>query len=89
MTYLAQQFYVLQEFDKVLPCVDFSHLYARTVGQNNTYDDFSKMFEYIGNELGEFALNNFHAHIAGIEFTKKGERKHLNLFLLKNGIYFY
>ncbi|MCQ2957424.1 MAG: TIM barrel protein [Candidatus Gastranaerophilales bacterium] len=68
-----------KEFDKVLPCVDFSHLYARTVGQNNTYDEFSKMFEFIGNELGELALNNFHAHIAGIEFTAKGERKHLNL----------
>ena len=68
-----------KEFDKVLPCIDFSHLYARTIGQNNTYDEFCKILEKIGNELGEFALNNFHAHIAGIEFTQKGERKHLNL----------
>ena len=70
---------ISKEYDKVLPCIDFSHLYARTVGQNNTYDEFSKILEKIGNELGEIALNNFHAHIAGIEFTPKGERKHLNL----------
>ncbi len=68
-----------KEFDKVLPCIDFSHLYARTIGQNNTYDDFCRIIETIGNELGSFALENFHAHVAGIEFTLKGERKHLNL----------
>ena len=68
-----------EEFDKVLPCVDFSHLYARTIGANNTYDEFCHTIEQIGNKLGDFALNNFHAHIAGIEFTKKGEKKHLNL----------
>jgi len=68
-----------KEFDKVLPCIDFSHLYARTIGQNNTYDEFCRSIELIGNELGDFALNNFHAHIAGIEYTSKGERKHLNL----------
>ena len=54
---------ISKEFDKVLPCIDFSHLYARTVGENNTYDDFCRIIEKIGNELGEYALNNFHAHI--------------------------
>ena len=71
---------ISKEFKKVLPCIDFSHLYARTIGQNNTYDEFSRILEKIGNELGDFALNNFHAHVAGIEFTPKGEKKHLNLF---------
>jgi len=70
---------ISKEYEKVLPCIDFSHLYARTIGQNNTYDEFCKILETIGNELGSFALENFHAHIAGIEFTAKGERKHLNL----------
>ena len=37
------------------------------------------IFEQIGKELGQVALDNFHAHIAGIEYTSKGERKHLNL----------
>lgn len=63
----------------VLPCVDFSHLHARTNGLYNTYDEFAKIFEQIGNELEQNALNNFHAHIAGIEYGSKGEKKHLNL----------
>ncbi|MDD3149369.1 MAG: TIM barrel protein [Candidatus Gastranaerophilales bacterium] len=68
-----------KEFDKVLPCVDFSHLHARSAGQFNTYDEFASIFEKIGNELGDYALKNFHAHIAGIEYGQKGEKRHLML----------
>ena len=68
-----------KEFETVLPCVDFSHLHARYNGISNTYDEFAKIFEKIGNELGQVALDNFHAHIAGIEYGDKGEKKHLNL----------
>ena len=66
-------------FERVLPCVDFSHLHARTNGKYNTYDEFAKVFETIGNEIGQYALENFHAHIAGIEYGEKGEKKHLLL----------
>ena len=66
-------------FKKVLPCVDFSHIHARYNGFWNTYDEFCSIFEKIGNELGEDALKNFHAHVAGIEYSSKGEKKHLNL----------
>lgn len=68
-----------KEFEKVLPCVDFSHLHARSAGEYNTYDEFSKILEKIGTELGQYALDNFHGHLAGIEYTSKGERCHLNL----------
>ena len=68
-----------KEFETVLPCVDFSHLHARYNGIVNTYDEFAEIFEKIGKELGQIALDNFHAHIAGIEYSSKGERKHLNL----------
>ena len=68
-----------KEFDTVLPCVDFSHLHARYNGISNTYDEFSNIFERIGKELGQIALDNFHAHIAGIDYGVKGEKKHLNL----------
>lgn len=68
-----------KEFETVLPCVDFSHLHARYNGISNTYDEFCAIFEKIGNELGQVALDNFHAHIAGIEYGAKGEKKHLNL----------
>lgn len=68
-----------KNFKQVLPCVDFSHLHARTNGLYNTYDEFCRIFETIGNELGAYALENFHAHIAGIEYGEKGEKKHLML----------
>ena len=68
-----------KEFETVLPCVDFSHIHARYNGFWNTYDEFASIFEKIGNELGQIALDNFHAHIAGIEYSAKGEKKHLNL----------
>ena len=68
-----------KEFEQVLPCVDFSHLHARSAGEYNTYDDFSKVLEKMGNNIGQYALENFHGHLAGIEYTAKGEKQHLNL----------
>lgn len=68
-----------KEFDMVLPCIDFSHLHARSGGKFNTYDEFAHIFEKIGTELGESALKCFHAHLAGIKYTSKGETCHLNL----------
>ena len=68
-----------KEFNQVLPCIDFSHLHARTGGLENTYDEFCRTLEKLGAELGDRALHNFHGHLAGIEYTAKGERYHLNL----------
>lgn len=68
-----------KEFDRVLPCVDFSHLHARTAGEYNTYDEFASVLEKMEKEIGRYALDNFHGHLAGIEYTSKGERQHLNL----------
>ena len=68
-----------KEFEQVLPCVDFSHIHARTGGEYNTYDEFCKILYRIGTKLGDFALNNFHAHLAGIDYTAKGEKRHLIL----------
>ena len=59
-----------KEFNQVLPCVDFSHVHARSGGGFNTYDDFCSILEKIANELGEVAINNFHAHLAGIALNK-------------------
>lgn len=68
-----------KEFKQVLPCVDFSHLHARTGGDLNSYEDFCRMFEKIGSEIGAYALENFHAHLAGIAYSQKGEKHHLEL----------
>jgi len=66
-----------KEFDKVLPCIDFSHVHARYGGLYNTYDEFCKILDRIAKELGTKAIENFHAHLAGIAYTAKGERNHL------------
>lgn len=66
-----------KHFKYVLPCIDFAHIHARNNGIYNTYDEFSKMLEYVGNELGNDVFENFHAHVAGIEYGLKGEKNHL------------
>lgn len=69
-----------KEFKQVLPCIDFSHLHARSGGEKyNTYEEFAKIFERLGNEIGQYALDNFHGHLAGIAYSAKGEKNHLNL----------
>ena len=67
------------DFEMVLPCIDFSHLHARNGGEFNTYDEFSRILEKLGKEVGQYAIENFHGHLAGIEYTAKGEKQHLNL----------
>lgn len=68
-----------KEFEKVLPCVDFSHIHARSNGEYNTYDEFCRILDRISKELGQRAIDSFHAHLAGIEYNAKGERRHLIL----------
>lgn len=68
-----------KEFKQVLPCIDFAHLHARTGGLMNTYEDFSRTLERLGNEIGQYALENFHGHLAGIAYSDKGEKNHLEL----------
>lgn len=68
-----------KEFKQVLPCIDFSHLHARTGGKYNTYEEFCEILEKIGHEIGQYALENFHAHLAGIAYSDKGEKNHLEL----------
>ena len=68
-----------KEFDQVLPCVDFSHIHARSGGAFNTYDEFCGILDNMASNLGEKAMNNFHAHLAGIAYTAKGEKNHLPL----------
>lgn len=60
-------------------CIDFSHLHARENGFLKDYDDFAKILYKVGDILGKDALENLHMHISGIEYTLKGEKKHLPL----------
>ncbi len=64
----------------VQPCLDFAHLHARPGdGTMNTYDEWSRLLEKYGKELGSKALKNLHIHLSGIEYGPKGEKNHLPL----------
>ena len=60
------------------PCMDFSHLYART-GKYNSEEEFKEVLTRIKDEIGEASLSNMHIHISGISSNSKGDLKHLNL----------
>jgi deoxyribonuclease IV len=62
----------------VAPCMDLAHWHART-GAFNTYPEFTAFFRTIKDTLGKSALNEMHIHFSGINYTKNGERNHLNL----------
>ena len=68
-----------EEFDNVMPCVDFAHFHARTNGKYNTYAEFSSILESIEKKLGKRGLENMHIHITGIAYGPKGEKHHLTL----------
>lgn len=66
--------------DMVLPCLDFAHLHARPGdGTMNTYDEWSRLLELYGKQLGTKSLKNLHIHLSGIEYGPKGEKNHLAL----------
>ncbi len=66
------------ELEGAAPCIDFAHLHART-GKFNSYPEFTSVLEQVRERLGDNALKNLHLHISGIEFSAKGERRHLEL----------
>ena len=67
------------QVDNVLPCIDFAHLHARSGGKYNTKEEFGSALGKLEKGLGKGVLKNMHAHVAGIMYTRKGERMHLNL----------
>ena len=60
------------------PCMDFSHLFARTNAYNN-YQQFCEVLDRLKIELGDRSLQNMHIHLSGISSNSKGDLKHLNL----------
>ena len=63
--------------ESFLPCIDFGHLNARTLGGLKEKADFEAIFDAIENKLGNERLKVFHSHFSKIEYTKGGEKKHL------------
>ena len=66
-----------KEMKNVMPCIDFAHLHARS-GKLNTRKEFVSVLKQVESALGRPALEDIAIHVSGIEYTKKGEKKHLN-----------
>lgn len=66
--------------DKILvPTFDFGHINCILQGGLKTSDDYKKIFDYSFEKLGEEKTKNCHIHFSKIEYSDKGEIKHLNL----------
>lgn len=59
------------------PTVDFAHVHARTGGTLESKDDYLKIFERVEDGLGSDPVQNLHTHFTELEYTEKGEKKHL------------
>lgn len=63
--------------ENFVPCIDFGHLNARTLGSIKTYDDYKAVLDHLENVLGTERARNFHSHFSKIEYTTGGEKRHL------------
>jgi len=68
-----------QEIEQVAPCIDYSHLHARTNGKFNTREEFIDIHREVERALGKEGLQNMHLHLSGIAYGEKGEKNHLIL----------
>ena len=63
--------------ERFLPCVDFGHLNARTLGGIKTKADYAAILDEIEDKLGDERLKSFHVHFSKIMYTAGGEKEHL------------
>lgn len=64
--------------ERLLPCVDFGHLNARTFGSIRSQADYAALLDQMENVLGRNRASRFHAHFSKIAYTLKGgEKAHL------------
>jgi deoxyribonuclease-4 len=69
---------ISKEFD-IYPCIDPAHMHARTNGKWNSAKEWEEMLDLYEKYLGKKSLKQMHMHFSGIEYTVKGERRHLPL----------
>lgn len=60
---------------RLVPCIDFGHLYARSLGADDGEAAFSRMLDRAAEVLGPDRASTFHSHFSHIEFTPGGGEK--------------
>ena len=61
--------------ERLLPCVDFGHLYARSLGADEGAEAMERMLSRMEEVLGPDRASRFHSHFSHIEFTLGGGEK--------------
>ena len=62
---------------RITPCIDFGHLYARSLGGVVTTADYEAILDKMAAALGDERARAFHSHFSRIAYTKGGEKCHL------------
>ena len=67
--------------ERITPCIDFGHLYARSLGtqfaEGTAAADYAALLDTLQAGLGDERAKQFHAHFSRIAYTKGGEKCHL------------
>ena len=61
---------------RIVPCIDFGHLNARTLGGIRSRADYAAILDRMGEALGDDRARTFHVHFSRIEFSAGGEKRH-------------
>ena len=61
--------------ERLVPCIDFGHLYARSLGADDGQEAFCRMLDRVEEVLGAERAARFHSHFSRIEFTPNGGEK--------------
>lgn len=71
-------FAICRSDERLLPCVDFGHVNARTGGGLMAPSAYTVLLDAMEQALGDRAAQ-FHGHFSKIEYSKGGEVRHLTL----------
>ena len=61
--------------ERLIPCIDFGHLYARSLGELEGEEACGAMLDRVEEILGPERAGRFHSHFSHIEFTPNGGEK--------------
>ncbi|UGV40609.1 TIM barrel protein [Methanococcoides orientis] len=76
---LEETLMMASAIEGVMPCIDFSHLHARSSGEFNTLEEYRDVLGKVEEYLGREGLEDMHCHVSGIAYGEKGEKNHLIL----------
>ena len=63
--------------DRLIPCIDFGHLNARSLGGVSDAQAFGDVIDKLIQGLGYERASRMHVHFSRIEYSAKGEVRHL------------